>query len=584
MTDGRKRLVEVAFPVEQVSLDSVHEKNVRHGHISTLHVWPARRPLAACRAALIATLLPDPDDPDERRAIYRRMAGEVVETVEDEKVGGRTVARRRRSTRGGVLHWKREDGPDLDWFRGRIREAYSGRAPRVLDPFAGGGAIPLEAMRLGCAAAAADVNPVAWFLLTCTLDWPQKLAGRTRPLPAFARRDRAFMTSFLKANGVKGRALARELAALGFDEPEKDGGPAAAALIEHVPALDADLAWNVRAWGRRVLAQARRTLAPRYPAYAEFRAPAPGGPPFEPRPRRLLEPDAAGDVDAEPLNREFDAAYLGDRRNPRWVATPTVAYLWARTARCKGCRATIPLLKTRWLAKKGTKRVRLTMTPNGDRTGVVFGVPAADQAAARRRAHDRELGGGTMSRSGAQCPCCGAIATMEDLRLEGRAGRLGVVMTAVVVDEPRGKEYRLPTADEIAAARVEADELDASTPRFRSGRRTSRSARTGRLPIQGERPACRVTDSTHGARCSRIGNCWRWRRSFGRSATPPACADRPGAHRRRRRRLQRDSPAARTGPVSPPARPTPRCSARAPARRLPTNDTRTSGVRRSPPI
>ena len=124
MTDGRKRLVEVAFPVEQVSLDSVHEKNVRHGHISTLHVWPARRPLAACRAALIATLLPDPDDPDERRAIYRRMAGEVVETVEDEKVGGRTVARRRRSTRGGVLHWKREDGPDLDWFRGRIREAY----------------------------------------------------------------------------------------------------------------------------------------------------------------------------------------------------------------------------------------------------------------------------------------------------------------------------------------------------------------------------------------------------------------------------------------------------------------------------
>ena len=465
MTDGRKRLVEAAFPVEQVSLDSVHEKNVRHGHISTLHVWPARRPLAACRAALIATLLPDPDDPDERRAIYRRMAGEVVETVEDEKVGGRTVARRRRSTRGGVLHWKREDGPDLDWFRGRIREAYGGRAPRVLDPFAGGGAIPLEAMRLGCAAAAADVNPVAWFLLTCTLDWPQKLAGRTRPLPAFARRDRAFMTSFLKANGVKGRALARELAALGFDEPERDGGPAAPALIEHVPALDADLAWNVRAWGRRVLAQARRTLAPRYPAYAEFRALAPGGPPFEPRPRRLLEPDAAGDVDAEPLNREFDAAYLGDRRHPRWVATPTVAYLWARTARCKGCRATIPLLKTRWLAKKGTKRVRLTMTPNGDRTGVVFGVeagvPAADQAAARRRAHDRELGGGTMSRSGAQCPCCGAIATMEDLRLEGRAGRLGAVMTAVVVDGPNGKEYRLPTDEEIAAARVEAGALDA---------------------------------------------------------------------------------------------------------------------------
>jgi putative DNA methylase len=56
------RLIERAFPLKQASLDSVHEKNARHGHISTLHIWPARRPLAACRAALIATLLPDPGD------------------------------------------------------------------------------------------------------------------------------------------------------------------------------------------------------------------------------------------------------------------------------------------------------------------------------------------------------------------------------------------------------------------------------------------------------------------------------------------------------------------------------------------
>ena len=118
-----ERLIEVAFPLEQVSLDSVHEKNVRHGHISTLHIWPARRPLAACRAALIATLLPDPGNAREREAIYRRMAGGVVETVEDERVGGRTVARRRRETQGGILHWKREAGQDLDWFRARIRDA-----------------------------------------------------------------------------------------------------------------------------------------------------------------------------------------------------------------------------------------------------------------------------------------------------------------------------------------------------------------------------------------------------------------------------------------------------------------------------
>ena len=73
------RLIEVAFPVKQVSLDSVHEKNVRHGHISTLHIWPARRPLAACRAALIGTLLGDPGDAERRKAILERMAGRVVE-------------------------------------------------------------------------------------------------------------------------------------------------------------------------------------------------------------------------------------------------------------------------------------------------------------------------------------------------------------------------------------------------------------------------------------------------------------------------------------------------------------------------
>ena len=63
------RLIEVAFPLKQTSLDSVHEKNVRHGHISTLHIWPARRPLAACRAALIATLLPDPGNAEERKKL-----------------------------------------------------------------------------------------------------------------------------------------------------------------------------------------------------------------------------------------------------------------------------------------------------------------------------------------------------------------------------------------------------------------------------------------------------------------------------------------------------------------------------------
>ena len=208
-----KRLIEVAFPLEHVSLDAVHEKNVRHGHISTLHIWPARRPLAACRAALIAALTPAPGDTREQQAIYERMAGSVVEVVTQERNGDRMVEKRKRETRGGILHWKRAQEMDLDWFRERIREAYGGRAPRVLDPFAGGGAIPLEAMRLGCEATAADINPVAWFILECTLDYPRRLAGQTETLPEVAVQDREFMAAFLKAKGVKGRALSREVTA-----------------------------------------------------------------------------------------------------------------------------------------------------------------------------------------------------------------------------------------------------------------------------------------------------------------------------------------------------------------------------------
>ena len=457
------RLIEIDFPLEQVSLDSVHEKSVRHGHISTLHVWPARRPLAACRAALIATLLPDPGNTEERKAIYRRMAGMVKETVSQKRQNGKTAEKRKRETEGGILHWGRErstEGRDaLDWFSRKIREAYGGRAPKVLDPFAGGGAIPLEALRLGCETTAIDINPVAWFILKCTLEYPQKLAGQTRPLPDFAMRDRDFMESFLKAQGNKGKALRQQLTKLGFGE---DGLHAEPELIAR--SLNADLAWQVRAWGRRVLAEVRKGLAYRYPTYAEFSPLKPGGDPFEPCSLELLEPDADGKTDATPLNAGFEKKYLDDPRSPRWVAKPTVAYLWARTVRCKGCRATIPLLKTKWLAKKDNKRVVLVVTPNAEQTGVAFDilkdVPREGGNAAQQRQHDQQRGGGTMSRSGAQCPCCSSIMSMADIRHEGRAGRLGSVMTVVVVNGQKGKEYRLPTTRELEVTEVSKEELD----------------------------------------------------------------------------------------------------------------------------
>jgi putative DNA methylase len=473
MTD-KPRLIEHAFPLKQASLDSVHEKNVRHGHISTLHIWPVRRPLAACRAALIATLLPDPGTPEERRRLCERIGGKVVEKIEKKKMpNGRTVERIKEETKGGILHWlgsepisggKKKQGEyrrkakfyaeELEWFRQEIRTAYGGRAPRVLDPFAGGGAIPLEAMRLGCEVTAVDINPVAWFILKCTLEYPQKLAGKTHPLPDFILDDGEFMAAFYKAHPD-----------IAFKAKRSDKTKGTRGLFEQegLPAPAAELAWHVRAWGKWVLNRARRDLAKFYQTYADFEPLKPGKA-YEKQSMRFvpLKDDGTADIDA--LNAESSEEYLVDARNPRWVAKPTVAYLWARTVICKNCRAIVPLLKTRWLCKKSIKRVLLTMEPNVDKTGVVFGiekdVPVKGGNAAQKREHDKRNGAGTMSRAGAQCPCCHTIMTMEDIRLEGRAGRLDAAMTAVVVDGQNGKEYRLPTEHEVHMA----EEAEKATP------------------------------------------------------------------------------------------------------------------------
>jgi len=468
MTNDR-RLIEVAFPLKQASLDSVHEKNVRHGHISTLHIWPARRPLAACRAALIATLLPDPGTPEERQALIEKIGGKVKQRIEKKKVSGKIVERVREETEGGILHWGRESNPDMDWFRAEIRKAYGGRAPKVLDPFAGGGAIPLEAMRLGCETTAIDINPVAWFILKCTLEYPQKLAGQRCPLPSFILKDRDFMEAYFKAQGFKGKTLQAQLDKLGLTETNS---PTLSGFGVETPSLEADLAWHVRAWGKWVLGKAREELATYYPTYADFQ-PLTGTTAWNESAerinyvgeRKLVPLKRDGTLDVETLNAEFDKVYLSDPRNPRWVPKPSVAYLWARTVTCKNCRATIPLLKTRWLCKKDSKRVVLVMHPNPDKTGVVFDVlaevPQAASNTVQRREHDKRVGAGTMTRSGATCPCCGTIITMEDIRLEARAGCMSATMTAVVIDGMKGKEYRSPTQEE----RISIDLAEKELPR-----------------------------------------------------------------------------------------------------------------------
>ncbi len=165
-----RRLAEVDFPIAAVSKHAAREKSIRHGHPSTLHLWWARRPLASCRAVLLGLLLPDPCDPHCPEA-FKHQAREILSAVRQPP---RTDAELRKA-----LLWF--IGTFADWDlashetylrvgRELVRAAYPEEPPLAVDPFAGGGSIPLEALRLGCEAFASDLNPVACLILKVMLE------------------------------------------------------------------------------------------------------------------------------------------------------------------------------------------------------------------------------------------------------------------------------------------------------------------------------------------------------------------------------------------------------------------------------
>jgi putative DNA methylase len=166
-----KRLAEVDFPIAVVSAHSAREKSIRHGHPSTLHLWWARRPLAACRAISLALLLPDPCDsncPEEFKNRARNILPRVQGTA-----GASDMELRDELLRfvGDFANWDNASSPTyLEAVRSLVRAAHGDEAPLVVDPFAGGGSIPLEALRLGCDAFASDLNPVACLILKTLLE------------------------------------------------------------------------------------------------------------------------------------------------------------------------------------------------------------------------------------------------------------------------------------------------------------------------------------------------------------------------------------------------------------------------------
>jgi putative DNA methylase len=340
MSDGR-RLIEVDFPIGPVSKESVREKSIRHGHISTLHIWWARRPLAASRATALAALLPDPGDDAKRRKLLT-----LVEKIAPWEV-----------VRDG-------DSELIRQARELISQAYRGRAPRVLDCFAGGGNISLEALRLGCQAFALDYNPVAVLLLRCVLEYPQRF-GR----PASRREETS-----------QGLTVER----------------AVSPLVE-----------AVERWGRWVLEEARRELAPFYPA-------DPGG------------------------------------------AIP-VGYLWARTLPCQNpsCGAEIPLLRQTWLARKDARQVALRLVPDLACREVRFEI-------AEGKAIDFDPGVGTVARAKVRCPLCGGTIDADTTRRLFREGKAGERIVAVILRKPgeTGKRYRVATEQDRAAFDAAAEALE----------------------------------------------------------------------------------------------------------------------------
>lgn len=168
----KPKLIEVALPLEDINRESAREKSIRHGHPSTLHLWWARRPLAACRAVLFAQLVDDPSaHPDrfpteEDQAVERKRLHDIIsrlvvwENIHDEN----------------LLREAHEE----------ILKSTGGNPPPILDPFAGGGSIPLEAQRLGLEAHASDLNPVAVLINKALIEIPPKWAGHAPVFPGAA--------------------------------------------------------------------------------------------------------------------------------------------------------------------------------------------------------------------------------------------------------------------------------------------------------------------------------------------------------------------------------------------------------------
>ena len=343
-TAPKKKLIEVSLPLETINAEASREKSIRHGHPSTLHLYWARRPLAAARAVLFAQLVDDPSSrPDE------------FPTIEEQDA---ERARLHALLEQLVVWENSNDERLLRQAREEIRKSNNGELPPVLDPFAGGGAIPLEAQRLGLEAHASDLNPLAVLINKALIEIPPRFADRPPVYPGSAET----RNGWSRADG---------------------------------------LAEDVRQYGAWMLDEARARIGRLYP--------------------KVKAPD-------------------GTERT-------VIAWIWARTVRSPNPANPIevPLVRSWWLGKKKGKEAWINAT-------VVDGEVRYEV----RHDADGPKGDedGTVGRKGAFAVGDGSPMSLNYIRAEGKAGRMGTHLIAIVAEGDRGRLYMSPDAVHTETASV----------------------------------------------------------------------------------------------------------------------------------
>nr|WP_243863837.1 DUF1156 domain-containing protein [Brooklawnia cerclae] len=344
--------------MEAINRESAREKSIRHGHPSTLHLWWARRPLAAARAVLFAQLVDDPSShPDQ-------FGTERAQRAERERLHG--IIER-------LVNW--DNVRDENLFaqaHEEILKSTDGKPPAILDPFAGGGSIPLEAQRLGLEAHASDLNPVSVLINKALIELPPKFRDLPPVFPGVADTRAAW-------RGAEG------------------------------------LAADVRAFGEWMRDQADARIGHLYP-------------------KATLRSSGSS---AEP------------------VEATVIAWIWARTVACPNpaCGIEMPLVRSWWLGKKKGKEAYIVPSIVGDPTHpsgrrVRFGI-GHGAAEAPTPATD-----GTVDRRGARCVACQTAVPLDYVRAEGRAGRMGQQLMAVVAEGTRSRVYLAPSDEQVRAAAV----------------------------------------------------------------------------------------------------------------------------------